>query len=186
MFPRSLPPAILASTVALAVVAGPLVASAYAAADGGGNAGNSDGSAGPGRTRRTRTARRARRDRRRPKGPKGPQQGPDDELDGSYDGELVSTNLDTSNKPTAQPLTAYEMPFPCGEVWTGTTRSSHSPSVAFGRLQPDRRPRGPGRGRRRRSGDHGGDRQEPSVLRPVRGRSTTATTSPRSTRTWTR
>ncbi len=26
------------------------------------------------------------------------------------------------------PLTAYEMPFPCGESWTGTTRPSHSPS----------------------------------------------------------
>ena len=32
-------------------------------------------------------------------------------------------------KPTAQPLTAYEMPFPCGEVWGGSTRSGHSPSV---------------------------------------------------------
>ena len=31
--------------------------------------------------------------------------------------------------PTAAPLTAYEMPFPCGEVWTGSTRSGHSPSV---------------------------------------------------------
>ena len=41
----------------------------------------------------------------------------------------MTTELDTSDKPTAQPLTAYEMPFPCGEVWTGTTRSSHSPSV---------------------------------------------------------
>ena len=26
------------------------------------------------------------------------------------------------------PLTSYEMPFPCGESWTGTTRASHSPS----------------------------------------------------------
>ena len=26
------------------------------------------------------------------------------------------------------PTTAYEMPFPCGETWTGTTRPSHSPS----------------------------------------------------------
>ena len=31
-------------------------------------------------------------------------------------------------KPTAQPVTPYEMPFPCGEVWTGSTRSGHSPS----------------------------------------------------------
>lgn len=29
---------------------------------------------------------------------------------------------------TATPTIAYEMPFPCGQVWTGTTRSSHSPS----------------------------------------------------------
>ena len=27
------------------------------------------------------------------------------------------------------PLTAYQMPFPCGETWTGSTRSGHSPSV---------------------------------------------------------
>ncbi len=32
-------------------------------------------------------------------------------------------------KPTAQPVTPYEMPFPCGEVWSGSTRSRHSPSV---------------------------------------------------------
>jgi murein DD-endopeptidase MepM/ murein hydrolase activator NlpD len=32
-------------------------------------------------------------------------------------------------KPTAQPLTPYEMPFPCGEVWTGSTRAGHSPSI---------------------------------------------------------
>ena len=29
---------------------------------------------------------------------------------------------------SAQPLTDYEMPFPCGQSWTGTTRSTHSPS----------------------------------------------------------
>jgi hypothetical protein len=28
----------------------------------------------------------------------------------------------------ADPVTNLEMPFPCGEKWTGTTRSSHSPS----------------------------------------------------------
>ena len=32
-------------------------------------------------------------------------------------------------KPTPPPLTAYEMPFPCGEVWTGSTRPGHSPSI---------------------------------------------------------
>ncbi|MFN8196597.1 MAG: M23 family metallopeptidase [Nocardioidaceae bacterium] len=30
---------------------------------------------------------------------------------------------------TATPTVAYEMPFPCGQVWTGSTRSSHSPSA---------------------------------------------------------
>ncbi len=28
----------------------------------------------------------------------------------------------------ADPVTNFEMPFPCGEQWTGTTRASHSPS----------------------------------------------------------
>ena len=28
----------------------------------------------------------------------------------------------------AEPVTTFEMPFPCGEKWTGTTRASHSPS----------------------------------------------------------
>ena len=28
----------------------------------------------------------------------------------------------------AVPVTGFEMPFPCGQAWTGTTRSSHSPS----------------------------------------------------------
>jgi hypothetical protein len=28
----------------------------------------------------------------------------------------------------AAPATAYQMPFPCGQSWTGTTRASHSPS----------------------------------------------------------
>ena len=29
----------------------------------------------------------------------------------------------------AQPVSGYEMPFPCAQQWTGTTRPSHSPSV---------------------------------------------------------
>ncbi len=41
----------------------------------------------------------------------------------------MHTSSDTSKKPTAQPVTAFQMPFPCGEVWTGTTRSTHSPSA---------------------------------------------------------
>jgi len=32
-------------------------------------------------------------------------------------------------KPTAQPVTPYEMPFPCREVWTGSSRPGHSPSI---------------------------------------------------------
>src|SRR5690349_6313319 len=31
-------------------------------------------------------------------------------------------------KPTAQPITPYEIPFPCNEVWTGSSRAGHSPS----------------------------------------------------------
>ncbi len=31
-------------------------------------------------------------------------------------------------RATAAPETRFEMPFPCGQAWTGTTRSSHSPS----------------------------------------------------------
>ena len=32
-------------------------------------------------------------------------------------------------QPTPAPLTPYEMPFPCGELWTGSTRPGHSPSI---------------------------------------------------------
>ena len=31
-------------------------------------------------------------------------------------------------RPTRAPATPYQMPFPCGQEWTGTTRASHSPS----------------------------------------------------------
>ena len=53
----------------------------------------------------------------------------------------------------------YEMPFPCGQSWTGTTRASHSPEPRRDRLEPRRRPRRPG-GRGRRPG---------SVTRPDHG-----------------
>jgi Peptidase family M23 len=126
MFPRSLP-AIVASTVALAVAAGPIATSAYGAGNGGngGNHGNGSSTNGWGPPK----APPPKGPKHDPKGPKGPHQGPDDALDGSYDGEVISTSLDTSKKPTAQPVTAFEMPFPCGESWTGTTRASHSPSA---------------------------------------------------------
>jgi hypothetical protein len=32
-------------------------------------------------------------------------------------------------KPTVPPTTSYELPFPCNEVWSGSTRRGHSPSV---------------------------------------------------------
>ena len=41
---------------------------------------------------------------------------------------VAGTILATASPAAAAPLTAYEMPFPCGESWTGTTRASHSPS----------------------------------------------------------
>jgi len=131
MSARSMPPAIVATTVALAVAAGPLAAAAYGD-DGNGN-GNNSGTGysawGSGQPPKDPVNDDPKGPKNDPKGPKGPQQGPGDELDGSYDGEVITTLQDMSKQPTAQPLTAYEMPFPCGEVWTGTTRSSHSPSA---------------------------------------------------------
>lgn len=138
---RTLPPAILASAVALAVAAGPLAASAYGYGgdnqgnNGGNNGGNwgSNGSGdftwGTGLPPKSPDDDKGPKGPKGPDGPKGPQQGPGDDLDGSYDGEVISTDLDTSKKPTAQPVTAYEMPFPCGEAWVGATRPGHSPSV---------------------------------------------------------
>lgn len=127
---RQLPFAIVASTVALAVAAGPLGAVSYAAGGGGG------GQLPPKTPQDSGWGDQPTKDPQGPKGPKGgkndpkdPDQGPKDELDGAYNGEVVHTSEDTSNKPTAQPLTAYQMPFPCGEVWTGSTRASHSPST---------------------------------------------------------
>jgi hypothetical protein len=34
----------------------------------------------------------------------------------------------TATPAFAAPLTPYQMPFPCGQTWTGSTRASHSPS----------------------------------------------------------
>jgi murein DD-endopeptidase MepM/ murein hydrolase activator NlpD len=34
----------------------------------------------------------------------------------------------TARADSGPPTTRFEMPFPCGQAWTGTTRSSHSPS----------------------------------------------------------
>ena len=41
----------------------------------------------------------------------------------------------TELKPTAQPVTPYEMPFPCGEVWSGSSRARPQPQHPGGRLQ---------------------------------------------------
>ena len=41
----------------------------------------------------------------------------------------VGAIVATASPAAAVPLTSYEMPFPCGESWTGTTRASHSPSA---------------------------------------------------------
>src|SRR6476469_7007975 len=43
-------------------------------------------------------------------------------------GGLVLTAAPAPAAPTTPPATAYEMPFPCSQSWTGTTRPSHSPS----------------------------------------------------------
>ena len=43
-------------------------------------------------------------------------------------GLVVGVLVVTASPAAAAPLTSYEMPFPCGETWTGTTRPSHSPS----------------------------------------------------------
>jgi hypothetical protein len=131
MSPRPLSAAILASTVALSVAAGP----AYAAGGNGGAPGG-DGAQVPGGSLPPKSPQEPQGPKgpkdgpKGPKGdPKGPDKDPEDEMDGAYTGEVVVTQQDTSSKPTARPTTAYEMPFPCGELWVGTTRASHSPST---------------------------------------------------------
>ena len=100
MSPRSLPPAILASTVALAVVAGPLAVSAYARDGGNGdnsaNSGNGSFLSGTDLPPKSPIEDDEDKDEKDPKGPKGPRdpkgpKGPDEELEGSYEGELITT-----------------------------------------------------------------------------------------------
>ena len=73
-------------------------------------------------------------------GPHKPKPGDDDANDAGATPDPTATNggkslpgdeglNPTELKPTAAPLTPYEMPFPCNEVWTGSTRAGHSPSV---------------------------------------------------------
>ena len=42
---------------------------------------------------------------------------------------LVAAGLALVPPAHAAPTTVFELPFPCGESWTGSTRSSHSPSA---------------------------------------------------------
>jgi hypothetical protein len=42
---------------------------------------------------------------------------------------LIGAIVATASPASAAPVTAYEMPFPCAESWTGSTRASHSPSA---------------------------------------------------------
>lgn len=60
--------------------------------------------------------------------------------------KAADTEPDRKGKASSSsktPETAFEMPFPCGEAWTGTTRASHSPSpnaVDWNRTDDDGRP----------------------------------------------
>ncbi len=47
--------------------------------------------------------------------------------DADQDGETEVSLADLV--PTAAPTTRYELPFPCGETWYGSTRAGHSPSL---------------------------------------------------------
>ena len=42
----------------------------------------------------------------------------------------LTLTLFTGSVAYAVPLTPHQMPFPCGETWTGSTRGSHSPSMS--------------------------------------------------------
>jgi Peptidase family M23 len=42
---------------------------------------------------------------------------------------LALSLVATATPAFAAPLTPYQMPFPCGQTWTGSTRSGHSPST---------------------------------------------------------
>ncbi len=48
--------------------------------------------------------------------------------DGHGTDRLTRRQAAAAKAVTATPTIGYEMPFPCGQVWTGTTRASHSPS----------------------------------------------------------
>jgi murein DD-endopeptidase MepM/ murein hydrolase activator NlpD len=76
----------------------------------------------------------------KPGKPSKPKPGDDDANDANGEHDPTATNGGkplpgdvglslTDLKPTAAPVTPFEMPFPCNEVWTGSTRAGHSPSV---------------------------------------------------------
>jgi len=46
----------------------------------------------------------------------------------SYAEDTEPDRVGKASSSSKTPETAFEMPFPCGQAWTGTTRASHSPS----------------------------------------------------------
>ena len=76
-----------------------------------------------------------------------PRPGPADRRD---DSAALTAGL--AGPVSAAPAADHELPFPCRQEWYGSTRSSHSPSMLVGRLEPDRRRLRPGRRLRRRGG----------------------------------
>ncbi|WP_372734453.1 peptidoglycan DD-metalloendopeptidase family protein [Nocardioides sp.] len=120
-------------STACAVLLGPLSTTVYADGGSSGNSTFSNGSSatsptggGHNQSSGTKGTKGKSKPKKKPKGKSKPAPTSDP---GTYAGKLVLTDRDVSTKPTAAPVTPYEMPFPCGEVWTGTTRSSHSPST---------------------------------------------------------
>ncbi|WP_205472530.1 VCBS repeat domain-containing M23 family metallopeptidase [Nocardioides sp. SYSU D00038] len=58
----------------------------------------------------------------------------------AWDGERGPARPMRALAPTAPPVTPTEMPFPCGQSWTGRTRGNHSPSqraIDFNRTDDD-------------------------------------------------
>ncbi|HEX6150398.1 MAG TPA: peptidoglycan DD-metalloendopeptidase family protein [Nocardioides sp.] len=47
---------------------------------------------------------------------------------GEHERKYPQEHLLRDARAGASPQTAFQMPFPCGQAWTGTTRSTHSPS----------------------------------------------------------
>ncbi len=60
--------------------------------------------------------------------------GADDRIDPGHgytsprDGLARAGTIDSPRSSTTEPATAFQMPFPCGQAWNGSSRSGHSPS----------------------------------------------------------